>query len=561
MKKILSFLLALSMFSILFASSSVVGGDASAYGAEAIIRVGLYYGNDALPAANLANEIGSGYIFGWIDNTDYFTEVGYTFEEKITVIKDKNLYLKNSVYYDSLPPAGSDTIGAFHVQSAAPLYNYDEAYFIASDLKRTGVQAFPAYVSGEWYVRAGSFTSLDAANAARAQVGLPDGTAVGGSQTCYTVVVTSTGEFLFEFDTSGASYLAINPTGAPQPVTWFKGYKYHGMFEYRRNNGNDITVIGVLPVGDYAKGVVPYESNPKWNIEALKAQAICASSYAIYSAGRHASMGFDICNTTCCQVYRGLNSATGNSNAACDAVHGLALYSEGKICSTVYHSSNGGSTEAAKNVWTTDYSYLQAVPDTFEDLDSANYGRWSYTYTGEEIAWVLNQKGYSIGTVTKAYIEEFTPAGNVFRVSFEDARGTYHSFTKERARSILGSDTLKKYTHSQRYTISTGGINLFVNSAQSQISADKGTLVISGDGKIGSLASDERVYIQSSIGVTSVDSKARQGVFTVSGTGWGHNVGLSQWGAKGRADAGWSYQQILEYYFTGARVIPIPLDW
>src|SRR5699024_10163312 len=100
---------------------------------------------------------------------------------------------------------------------------------------------------------------------------------------------------------------------------------------YNRVNGNDITVIGVLSMDDYIKGVVPYEMSASWNIEALKAQALCAKSYAVNSMGKHGSSGFDLCNSTHCQVYKGMNSATANSNAAVEAVSGQYILYNGKV--------------------------------------------------------------------------------------------------------------------------------------------------------------------------------------------------------------------------------------
>ena len=104
------------------------------------------------------------------------------------------------------------------------------------------------------------------------------------------------------------------------------------------NNVNDITVINVLPVSEYTKGVLPYEMNANWHPEALKAQAVCAASYALSNKTKHKSLGFDVCNTTDCQVYLGRNAANANSDAAAEAVKGLVLTYDNKICSTVYHS-------------------------------------------------------------------------------------------------------------------------------------------------------------------------------------------------------------------------------
>ncbi len=555
MKKYIALLLLLSyifvMFPAVYADSS---GTAFSTGVDPDIRVGLYYNNAALPSANLANQIGSGYYFGFYDSQRSFIRLGFTAQEKITISKDKNMYVNSGNYYESLPPSGSTSIGAFHVDSGVQYSTFDEASAAANAIEAsTGVASFPTYITGVFGVRTGTYTSLDSAAAAVSSLGISGGKAVGGSSTCYTVTVTATGKILFEFDSGSATGLAINPTGAEATVTWFKGYKYAGNFEYRRNNGNDITVINVLPISEYIKGVLPYEMNPNWHIEALKAQGISAASFALANLRKHGSLGFDVCNTTHCQVYRGRNSATANSDAAAEAVKGMGLYYNNRICSTVYHSSNGGSTESSKNVWLEDVPYLQAVPDNFENLTTANNGIWSFVYTKSDMTWILQNKNHSIGNIVDAYVDEYTPAGNVFRVSFVDSNGKKISFEKGATRTILNSETLKKYTHSQRYTISNG-MSLVPSGSSSEIPVSEGYAIGAG-GSITRLNGRSDVHILSASGTSALTGNTDS--FIVSGRGWGHNVGMSQHGAKGMAEKGYTYDRILQYYFTGANVEPI----
>ncbi len=429
-----------------------------------IVRAGLFYGSTALKSANLENEVGEGYLFGWYDSDDVFHTVGKTDEIQITISAGIN------------------------------------------------------------------------------------------STTSYVVTVTPTGEKIFEFDDGGTPF-GVLPIGAEKPVTWHKGYKWNGGFEYRRLSNGRVCVINIVEIGDYTKGVIPYEIGTNWGEEGTKVGAICASSFAVFNANRHRRDGFAVCNTIHCQVYQGLNRATDFSNACCDAVAGEAMYYNGKICNTVYHSSNGGWTEDAKNVWGSDVPYLKAVEDTYEDLDRANHGRWSFNFTGEEIAWVLNQKDYPIGTVTKAWVD-LTDAGNVYRVNFQDASGKTQSFEQERARTILGSDTLGKYTYSQRYTITPGGaITLSVGEEGGPVAAS-GASVIGKDGT-STLSNPAEVYVLTATGTDVLHGGGDSSSFLISGTGWGHNVGLSQWGSRGRAEAGWTYREILEYYYTGAKVMKI----
>jgi len=568
MKKIISVLLILFVISTMITTAGAE--------TEGKIRVGLYYGSNGLPSANLANEEGSGYWFGYFDSSRTFIPVAATQNEKITMMKDKTMYVYSGTYYDALPPSGAVTIGAYHVDAGFAYPSFEAAQLEAGVIASiVGLNAFPAYINGEYRVRIGAYTSSDAAASAinsimtaLAAYDTANGTAasrnfaaVGGSSTCITVTITSTGQIIFEFDCQTNKYFAVSPTGADRPTTWFKGYCYAGCFEYRRNNGNDITVINVISYTEYAKGVVPYEMSPNWPAEAIKAQAICAMSFAVANRNKHSSMGFDICNTVDCQVYRGRNRATAASDAAVEAVAGLAIYSGGKICNAVYHSSNGGYTEDVENVWGTRYAYLRGVPDNFEDLKTAINGTWSFTYTGDQISAILRAKGYSISKVTDAYVSQFTNCGNVYSITFVDNTGKTLTISKEKARTALNSDTYAKYTYSQRFVISGGSrsvANVSVNAGSTLLGTAK-VYAKGANGTIGVVSLSGASVLSGSGRTTleTISSSAPTGSFTISGWGWGHNVGMSQNGAKGMALLGYTYDRILKYYYTGVEILPI----
>ena len=139
-----------------------------------------------------------------------------------------------------------------------------------------------------------------------------------GSGNGVTVTETRSGEVLFQFRDNGYC-LGIRPMGR-HTETWCKGYKYPGGFEYRCNADGTLTVINVVDIEDYVKGVVPYEMDKDWPLAALEAQAVCARTYAVKT--RHPSLGFDVCAGTDCQVYYGRNRATDMTDAAVDNTAG-----------------------------------------------------------------------------------------------------------------------------------------------------------------------------------------------------------------------------------------------
>jgi stage II sporulation protein D len=522
-----------------------------------VLRIGLFYNTTALPTANLENHTGSGYRFGYLQDGRSFVGIGETTETKITMVKNRNVYMKSGVYYDDSPPTGSMTIGCYHVDVGVSLSSFSEAQGRAADLCGQGYEAFPVYDSGHYRVRIGAYTSAAAAGAAPA-AGLPGAQVVTGSAYCVSVVRTETGTMVFQFDGGASVSLAIHPSlrDTPAPITWFKGYRYCGGFEYRRTTGNNMTVVNWVTTQDYVKGVIPYEMNPAWPLEALKAQAICAKSYAATNLSKHREYGFDLCSTTDCQVYHGTGSASANSDRAVDETMGYYVYHGSKMASTVYHSSNGGSTESAVNVWGTDVAYLRAVPDNFEDLSRAVNGIWSFTYTNADITQILRDKGYSTGAIVDAYVDEYTPAGNVYRVTFVDALGKKHNFERERARTVLNSSALNLHTHSQRYTISSGTATLTViGGAGNRVTKSSigGLYAVGRDGVAPLSGSLSGLLLRAKSGLSSLPSVST-GQYLISGRGWGHNVGMSQYGAKGMAEQGYRFEDIITYYFQNAEV-------
>ena len=406
------------------------------------VKVGLRYGSSVMSSANLENDEGSGYEFGYFEDDRTFVSLGETDETAIT-----------------MEPAGRD-----------------------------GIQ----------------------------------------------VTVTGTDRVLYE---SGEDTLAVMPQGR-DPVTWFRGNRYRGGFEYTVSGGG-LQVVNVVDLEDYVKGVLPSEMPGDWELEALKAQAVCARTFACLTTKHLSAYGFDVCNSTDCQVYSGIGEAQ-----------------------AYYHSSDGGATEDAENVWGTDVPYLRGKEDPYEARTSIPNYSWTVTYTWEQLTWVLQNSGYDIGDVVDAYVSEVTDLGNVYSVTFVDSRGNTLVRTGDDARMAFYSTTLGKNVPSLRFTITGGtggGSGYAVNSASGTLSSLDGVSVISGGGTVSRLEGEDHAAISASgtVDLTGGSggrgSASRDGI-TITGTGNGHNVGMSQYGARAMAEQGHDYIDILEFYFTGIRV-------
>ena len=135
---------------------------------------------------------------------------------------------------------------------------------------------------------------------------------------------------------------------------------YRGNFIITNWGAQGATLVNDVPLEDYLKGVVPSEMPSKWNTEALRAQAIAARSYAVATktAGKHASKGFDVVDTTADQAYGGASAEKETTSKAVEDTKGIVLVQDKKVLPTYYHASSGGQTK----VWDSGSSFLQSVP-------------------------------------------------------------------------------------------------------------------------------------------------------------------------------------------------------
>lgn len=528
--------------SILFASLTLMIS-AAAVDVNPVIRVGLYYGSNALPSANLENSVDSGYNFGYFTGNYDYVVLGYTDQTQISMLKTQNIYLKNGSYTDSQPSDSYSVIGCYHIQLPGTYSSFTDAKAAADTLSG----GFPAWTNGVYSVRVGAYASKDAAVSAQSSLGISNTSIVGTSSYAVSVVKTKTTTILFQFDGGESQPLAVMPgrSGSVKAVTWFKGYQYYGAFRYERLDGGNLTVVNILALEDYVKGVVPYEMGPSWPLEALKAEAVCARTYAMISMGKHERYHFDVCNTTDCQAYHGLNSANDNTNRAAEETYGKCAMYQGSLAQTYYFSSDGGATETVNNVWSSTASlpYLKGILDPYEAAvaDKIPLYNWTVTYTKAELAEKLQSKGYNCAAIVDFRVTEYTPTGNVYTITFVDANGKEWSFSKDKVRTFLG-------VRSIRFDISGGG-KYYVDGSKDTITNVIGAYAIDGTGTTSQVMGSAGPYVITGEGTSALQSTGNN--FIITGSGWGHNVGMSQWGAYAMANMGYTYDDILKFYFTG----------
>lgn len=515
---------------------------------EDVIRIGLAYGSTALAAANLQNSVGSGYRLGYFDNNGAFVQLGtVTSTDKLTMLKAVNLYLSGGSYTTT---AGGTLVGSWYLQLPGSYGDFSAAQKAAAQYKG----GFPAWIAGEWQVRVGSWATQADALAAKTSLGLTDAQPVEAGDYAVSVVETGKTDILFHFDGGADKALGVLPdtTGQADPVTWFKGYKYYGGFRYERINGGNLTVVNMVDLEDYISCVITWEMNASWPLEALKAQACCARTYAQRNRNRHSTYHFDLCASTDCQTYHGTSQVTDNSQKAADATEGVCIWYQNALIDAVYFSSDGGATENAENVWVNSVPYLKGVVDPYEASIAGsipNY-HWSARYTSDELASKLRSSGYSCAAIATFQVSQLTPTGNVKSVKLVDTAGKSWTIPGSTLRSILGTSTLRSIRFSISSSGGTGGsVSLAGGGTASSLS---GMYAISGDGKVAQLP--DTPYVITSSGVSVMTTGGGGDSYTISGTGWGHSVGMSQYGAKAMAQQGYTYDEILKFYYTGVDI-------
>lgn len=332
-------------------------------------------------------------------------------------------------------------------------------------------------------------------------------------------------------------------------------HRYRGRLEIGRYGGRtSVTAVNVVPLEGYLYGVVPYEMPATWPMEALKAQAVCARSYALLKAGYHAETdikrGYRMVDTVQSQVYGGTEHEHARSNAAVDATKGQTLCYENRTVAGYYFSASGGHTEDVEDVWGSEKTYLQGVPDIYEQNPSKE--PWRVSITGSRLESLLKAEGKEVGKITKVVPEIATASGRVYRLRVIGSEGSVTLATDE-LRNVLDLPSTKFKVISAGATPDAVTVQGEKESKQTRISD---CYVIGSDGEAQSAKGlTEQYVVVSEDNLTGFSAVVpKEGEFLFVGMGHGHGVGMSQSGARGMADRGFTYQEILEHYFTGISV-------
>jgi SpoIID/LytB domain protein len=316
-----------------------------------------------------------------------------------------------------------------------------------------------------------------------------------------------------------------------------------------------IRPINTLPLEDYLKGVVPHEMLASWGtnggMEALKAQAVTARTYA------QRRSNIVMSDTQNHQVYGGFHWQTTTSNAV-DSTRGEVARHNGNLIDTFYSSSNGGKILSNRNVWgTTKLSYLDAKDDPY-DLKTAGLGNqrvnWNFTVHKEQISLVDRDLSNPL-----LWWNDVREADNLTMNNVKNwliARGRVSSQYEIK---IVSVPQIQFTTDIQPTNVLTGNVTLTymlkTNNSNSFVMENNNikihTITISDrHDNIRSMFGSNRMW---SPYVKQVEETAT--AFRVHGGGWGHNIGMSQYGAYQMSREGLTYRDIIAFYYSGAQVV------
>jgi len=279
---------------------------------------------------------------------------------------------------------------------------------------------------------------------------------------------------------------------------WVNNKGFRGNIDVVKKANQKLMVINHLPVESYLYGVLRHEVSHYWPVEVLKAQAIAARTFALYEARQRKLQPYDLRSDIYSQVYGGRDLEKWTTTKAVDLTKGQVLTYKGDIFPTYYHATCAGYTEDASKLWDMDLATLKGVPCNF-CIRSPHY-KWSKDIAPDVIASKLKEAGYKVGKVVSIGVLSRNRSRRVEKVEIKDNTGISYVLTGKKFRQMIGPNDIRS-------------TNFYVAH--------------------------------------------RWGRFIIYGFGWGHGVGLCQWGAYGMAKSGRTAEAILKYYYPGSEITTI----
>ena len=311
--------------------------------------------------------------------------------------------------------------------------------------------------------------------------------------------------------------VTLKPTNSDAPFL-FEGKGYRGGLTLRANNGT-MMVINSVPLEDYLYGVVPQEVVPSWPAAALEAQAVAARTYALHTMEQNKGKLYDVSNSTDHQVYSGVSGEYQATTNAVNKTKGVVMLYNQRPINALFHSDGGGYTEDSVNVWGNDIPYLKGVKDYSTGTSTSN---WTVTTSRQVLESKLNAASKGVGKLKSIQLTPLGKPGQQTSDRGVSGRIKSATFIGTSGKTTVDGDSLRSILG-----LKSTLFDFYVNHNPA-----------TGTGKAyhNFTGNNDTVYIK--------------------GHGWGHGLGMSQWGAAEMAkratpgDANY-YQTILRHYYSG----------
>jgi stage II sporulation protein D len=542
-------------FTLILIAALIISSFSTTYADPSIpqtIKVGLSY--NSATNNNFVVKSDGGMKIGIKSGTSYLDLFNYTAASGLKIRKDSYYNIVNNKeteidYVKTVQYAG-ELVGPYHIQIGDIYSDYNAAKSVVDSMASLSQTVFMAYDKG-WKVWAQLYVDegecLTKIQLFKNDMPNYSYSIVAPDKKRVQLFDAATGKLLYIINAESDIKLEPLAVGDTIPTIYFGTLKYRGSLFIKRIAAGFINVYNELSFEQYLYGVVPSEVPYSWHMEALKAQAVAARNYSILNMGKHNADGFDLCNGQHCQAYRGLGQENARTNQAVDETKGKIVLYNDKPINTYFHSSSGGRTENSENVWTDTLPYIRSVDDKY-GLGSPN-DNWTKQYNKNDIKTKLIANKIDIGEITDIIPLKISDNG---RVTLLEIRGTkgFTQLAKERIRTIMGSSEVKSIW----YNITTDA-DLFVKDSSDlkpQLERAGELYVMSANGVQKLSNGNNKVNVKNQYTLKNINIIPEYYIF--SGKGWGHGLGMSQYGAKGMAEAGFNFIQILEYYYTGAKV-------
>ncbi len=415
----------------------------------------------------------------------------------------------------------------------------------------------------------------------------------------YLTGTNDRGEFV-ELNTNGNIDTIFPLDNSENSSFIIKDRPYRGGISFN-NLQNSLNIINVVPVEYYLYGVLNGELGYQNPIEALKSQAVAARSFALSKKHQHRQFGFDICNKSHCQLYKGKRDEHKETNQAVDETKGEVLIYDNRVVPGYFFKNSGGHTQNVGDVWGGKYLYLSAKNDPF----SPNYF-WNKTYSFKDIEERLDNRDKSVGSIEKISIIGRLESGAVSEIEILGTDGEVILKNQE-IRKVMGysniksmmfafSNSQKDYNHSKsqdkpkvkeekRKEIAENVVGLIdFDEEYKEIDIDElmflttvnnnsvglnleGCYLLGRDKMVRIEYREENDEIEETEDVEIVDSDmknlfekevnsvdSQEGEVTFYGRGYGHGIGMPQDSVVVMAKEGYDYMDILKYYYKDIEV-------